>query len=382
MDASKLFSPVPLGRETLAHRIVMAPMTRRRATDDHIPTPIMVDYYRQRAIVPGTLLISEAAAVSPRAAARRNTPGIWSHEQVEAWKPVTAAVHARGSFIFLQMWMCGRAASPGTVKRGADLTSSGDVAIGPDLPAPRPMTDNEIRASISEWVLASKNAIEAGFDGVELHGANGYLLDQFTQETCNNRQDHWGGSVGNRSRYPLAVAKACAEAIGAERVGYRLSPWTKLHGMGLQDPIPQFTHLVTGLRDLKLGYLHMIESRVAGNADTPGAGESLDFLAKLWGNTSPIIFAGGYNAVTAREKAHDEQARGRQGLVAFGRVFISNPDLPDRIKDMLPVTRYNRDLFYLVGSQDGYTDYPLWEKQKDREGTEPPHVWPATTAAV
>ncbi|KAH8908991.1 NADPH dehydrogenase [Coniochaeta sp. PMI_546] len=381
METSSLFSPVTVGRAKLSHRVVMAPMTRRRASDDHVPSPVMAEYYSQRAVVPGTLIISEATSVSPRSAALPNTPGIWSREQVEAWKPITAAVHARGSFIYVQLWMCGRAARPGAVRRGAGVVSSGDVPVGPGSPAPRPMTEDEIQESITEFAQASRNAIEAGFDGVELHGANGYLLDQFTQDVSNNRHDRWGGSVENRSRFPLAVAKAVAEAIGADRVGYRVSPWSKHHGMGMRDPVAQFTDLVAGLRDLKLSYLHVVESRVSGNSDAPGR-ESVDFLAELWGDTSPVIFAGGYNAVTARGRVDEEQARGRRALVAFGRVFVSNPDLPTRIRDMLPVTRYERDLFYEVGSEKGYIDYPLWDEQKKTEGLDTKHVWPTGQTAA
>lgn len=380
---SVLFSPLTLGRTTLSHRIVMAPMTRRRASDDHIPTPLMVTYYAQRSAVPGTLLIAEATSVSPRSAALPNTPGLFTPAQIAAWKPVVAAVHARGCAIYVQLWMCGRAARPGAVRRGAEVVSAGNVPVGPGSPVPRPMTEGEIRSAVAGFASAARAAVqEAGFDGVELHGANGYLLDQFTQEGSNNRTDEWGGSVEARSRFPLAVAEAVAKAVGPERVGYRVSPWSRHHGMGMRDPVPQFTYLVARLRELGLGYLHVVESRVEGNADAAGRGESVDFLAEVWGDVSPVIFAGGYDAVTARERADGEERRGRKGLVAFGRAFVSNPDLPVRIREMLPVTRYRRELFYEVGAAEGYVDYPLWEEQEGKEGVGREHVWPTGLGAV
>ena len=376
---SALFSPIKVGHAALSHRVVMAPMTRRRATSNFVPEPIMAEYYRQRAIVPGTLIITEATSVSPRSAALPNTPGIWSDEHIEAWKPITSAVHEQGSFIYVQLWMCGRAARPGAVKRGAEVVSASDIPWDSDSPKPRSLTEAEIHQCVEEFRQAAVNAVAAGFDGVELHGANGYLLDQFTQDVSNQRQDQYGGSIENRSRFPFMVAKAVADAIGPERVGYRVSPWSHHHGMRMSNPIPQFADLVGQLKELCLSYLHVIESRVQGNADTPDNKESIEFLADLWDKTSPVIFAGGYNADTSRQRVAEEESKGRQALVAFGRTFVSNPDLPLRINKFLPVTRYNRDLFYEVGAKEGYTDYPLW---KDEEGNWDPsrskeHVWPA-----
>lgn len=396
MADSALFSPLRVGRVALAHRVVMAPMTRRRATVDFVPTPLMVEYYGQRASVPGTLLITEATSVSPRSAALPNTPGVFTQEQIDAWKPVTQAVHERGSFIYMQLWMCGRAARPGAVKRGAWVVSASDVPVGapapPDnSPVPRPLTEDEIQTCIADYRQAAINAVtEAGFDGVELHGANGYLLDQFTQDVSNRRTDGWGGSVAKRSRFAVAVATAVAEAIGADRVGYRVSPWSRHHGMRMADPVPQFTDLIGRLKALKLAYLHVIEGRVQANADLPAhlAAEPVDFVADVWGATSPIIFAGGYNAQTARQRVDSEQQQmpqRREALVAFGRTFVSNPDLARRVREWLPVVRYNRDLFYEVGSPDGYTDYALCEEDgKDgaavvRKGKD--HQWPAATFA-
>ncbi|KAK7416595.1 hypothetical protein QQX98_005066 [Neonectria punicea] len=366
LTESPLFSPIAVGNVTLSHRVVMAPMTRRRASSDFVPEPIMTEYYRQRANVPGTLLISEATAVSPRSAALPNTPGVWADEHIEAWKPITSAVHEQGSFIYVQLWMCGRAARPGAVSRGAEVVSASDIPWDSRSPKPRSLTGAEIQQCVEDFRQGAINAVAAGFDGVELHGANGYLLDQFTQDVSNQRQDQYGGSIENRSRFPVMVAKAVADAIGPERVGYRVSPWSQHHGMRMSNLIPQFKDL----------------SRVQGNADAPQNTESIDFLADLWDRTSPIIFAGGYNAETSRKRVEDEEGRGRQALVAFGRTFVSNPDLPLRIKRFLPVTRYNRDLFYEVGAKEGYTDYPTWEEEEVDWDTarSKEHVWPAGSA--
>jgi NADPH2 dehydrogenase len=381
MGESNLFTPVNVGRAALAHRVVMAPMTRRRAAEEHVPSSLMIDYYSQRASIPGTLIISESTAITPKSASLPNTPGIWNQTQINAWNPITAAVHAKGSFIYLQLWMCGRAARPGAVKRGAEVISSGDIAIGPEQPIPRPVTEEEIEQLIKDFAQAARNAVDAGFDGVELHGANGYILDQFTQDVCNNRTDQWGGSIENCSRFPVAVARAVADAIGADRVGYRVSPWSRHHGMRMDDPIPQFSHLVGKLKHLKLSYLHVIESRVQGPLDVGGS-EPVEFLAELWGETSPIIFAGGYNAESSREKVDEQQGLGRESLIAFGRTFVSNPDLPLRVKEFLPITKYIRDLFYEVGKTEGYVDYPSWEEEKKSDTMQDlKHVWPTGLAS-
>ncbi|KIW13024.1 hypothetical protein PV08_08211 [Exophiala spinifera] len=335
----------------------MAPMTRRRALLDYTPHDMMTEYYAQRASVAGTLLISEATSVSPRSAAMPHTPGIWTAEHIAAWKAITDAVHARQSYIFVQLWMCGRAARPGAVKRGAEVVSASTVPIGAEYPTPRSLSETEIQECIGEFRQAGINAIRAGFDGVEVHGANGYLVDQFTQSVSNVRGDQWGGSVQNRARFGIAVAKALADAIGPERVGYRVSPWSHHHGMGMEDPIEQFTYLVQNLSALNLAYLHVIESRVQGNADVIGT-ESIDFLIKAWDNGNPIILAGGYNATTSREAVDKWRPLGKNMAVAFGRSFVSNPDLPLRIQQQLPIAAHRRDMFYEVLNPDGYINYP------------------------
>ncbi|KAH8810613.1 hypothetical protein F5884DRAFT_842710 [Xylogone sp. PMI_703] len=352
---TKLFTPVQVGKCPLKHRIVMAPMTRRRGLETLTPSDLMIEYYSQRASIPGTLLISEATSVSPRSAAQPNTPGLYTEEHISGWRAVTDAVHAKGSYIFAQLWITGRAAKAGAVKRGAEIVSCSDIPAGPDSIIPRPLVEEEIYEFIDAFKQASINAVKAGFDGVELHGANGYLIDQFTQDVSNRRTDGWGGSIEKRSRFGVEVARAVVEAIGAERVGYRISPWSTHQGMRMADPIPQFTHLIGELRKLKLAYLHVIEARVKGNADIDAA-ESIDVFVEAWGNATPVIVAGGYTGASSQQTL-DEKYKDKDVLVAFGRNFISNPDLPYRLQHDLAITKYNRDLFYEVLQPKGYIDY-------------------------
>lgn len=355
MGTSKLFSPVQVGHCNLQHRIAMAPMTRRRARDDYVATDLMVDYYAQRASTPGTLLISEAVATSARASVWQNTTGIYNEPQMSKWRSVVEAVHSKGSYIFAQLWMTGRAARPLAVAAGAEVFSSSAIPWSLDSAVPRPLEEEEIWACINDFRQAAVNAIAVGFDGVEIHGANGYLVDQFTQDTCNQRNDAWGGSIEKRAKFGIEVAKAVAGAIGPEKTSFRISPWCRHHGMGMDNPVPQFVHLLQELQKLKLAYLHIIEARVSGNEDSHFT-ESIDVFVEAWNNTSPLIVAGGYTAESAKQ-AVDGKYHDRDILIAFGRQFISNPDLPFRIKQGLPFTKYNRDTFYEVLSTNGYTDY-------------------------
>ncbi|MCJ1458038.1 Chanoclavine-I aldehyde reductase fgaOx3 [Mycoblastus sanguinarius] len=361
-----LFEPLQLGALPLAHRVVMAPLTRFRASDDHVHGDLAVEYYAQRASVPGTFLTTEATFISPRASGYPNVPGIYNQQQIDSWKKITDAVHAKGSYIFVQLWALGRAAKPEIVnsEAGGDwYASSSATPMAAGIPEPRELKEEEIWGLVEDYAQAARNSIEAGFDGVEIHGANGYLIDQFTQDICNKRTDAWGGSVENRSRFGLEVAKAVVAAIGAERVGIRLSPFSTFQTMKMADPIPQFTHLITGLKELKLAYLHMVESRISGNADVEST-EKVDFALKLWGDKSPVLIAGGFQPDSAR-RAMDEYS-GYNIAIVFGRHFISNPDLPFRIQKGLELTKYNRDTFYKVKSPEGYVDYPFskeWEAQ-------------------
>lgn len=222
---------------------------------------------------------------------------------------------------------------------------------------PEALTEEEIKSYIANYAQAAKNAIAAGFDGVEIHGANGYLIDQFTQDTCNKRTDSWGGSVENRARFGIEVAKAVTAAVGSERTGMRLSPYSTFQAMKMDDPVPQFSYLAENLKAIKLAYLHVVESRVSGIADTEST-EKVDFLIDIWGKTSPIFIAGGFTSASAK-KAVDEEYTNKDVAVVFGRYFISNPDLVFKIEKDIKLTPYNRDTFYNPKKAEGYTDYPF-----------------------
>ncbi len=351
--------PLRIGNCQLQHRLVMAPLTRLRAAEDHVQLPIATEYYEQRATVPGTLLIAEATFISFVSSGRdANAPGIFTPEQMRQWKEITTAVHKKGSFIFLQLWALGRAARVKALEaKGLEMVSSSATPMDSEAPTPRPMTEDEIWQCVKDFAQASKNTIEAGFDGIEIHAANGYLIDQFTQDNCNVRTDAWGGSIEKRARFCLEIAKAVSEAIGPERTAIRLSPYSTFQSMRMTDPIPQFTYLIENLKKLKLAYLHLVESRVAGNADVEST-EKIDFGIKAWGNTSPILLAGGFRPASAK-RAVEEEYTVYDIAIVFGRYFISNPDLPYRVLNGVELTPYNRDTFYKVKSPDGYIDYPF-----------------------
>ena len=360
MSDSRLFTPLRIGRNDLKHRMVMAPLTRYRADDSHVPLPFVKEYYAQRASVPGTLLITEATFITPQAGGYANVPGIWSPQQISAWTEVTKAVHEKGSFIYLQLWALGRTADPANLKAEGNfelVSSSASPLEGHGPHPPRALTVTEIQQWVKDYAQAAKNAIEAGFDGVELHGANGYLIDQFTQDMVNHRTDEYGGSIENRSRFGLEATKAVVDAIGADRTGIRLSMWSTFQGMRMKDPVPQFTHLIEGLKSLGLSYLHVVESRISGNADVE-ATEKIDFAIDIWGKTSPVLIAGGFKPDSAT-RAVDAEYENHDIAIVFGRLFIPNPDLPFRIKEGIQLTPYNRELFYNKTQEHGYTDYPF-----------------------
>ncbi|KAL1955688.1 hypothetical protein VTO42DRAFT_8160 [Malbranchea cinnamomea] len=360
----QIFSPLQVGNCHLAHRIAMCPLTRWRANAAHVHQSIGREYYEQRASVRGTLLISEATFISPRAAGYANAPGIWNDEQIQAWKEIVDAVHAKGSYIYLQLWALGRAANAAVLKQefGHDVVSSSAVPLKEGQEPPRALTEPEIHQFIADYAQAAKNAVQkAGFDGVEIHAANGYLIDQFTQDTCNKRTDNWGGSVENRARFCLEVTRAVVDAVGAQNVGLRLSPYSTFQGMRMADPVPQFTYLVERLRDFKLAYLHVVEPRIAGNADIESS-DNIDWLVNLWGNTSPVVVAGGYKPDLASVQAVADRFKESDVIVGFGRYYISNPDLPFRIQKGIAATPYDRGTFYIPESPKGYIDYPFSEE--------------------
>jgi 2,4-dienoyl-CoA reductase-like NADH-dependent reductase (Old Yellow Enzyme family) len=302
------------------------------------------------------MIIAEAAMISASEGGIPHGPGLWNEAQIQGWKKITDAVHAKGSSIFCQLVALGRAASPDLLQKdGYEVLAPSPIPIE-GMPVPKELREEQIQDSIANFAIAAKNAIRAGFDGVEVHAANGYLVDQFLQDISNQRQDQWGGSVPNRARFGIEVAQALVDAIGAEKVGFRLSPWNTWQSMKMADPIPQFTYLVEHLKALKLAYLHVIESRVINNVDCEKA-ESINFLLDIWGKTSPVLVAGGYNPENVQ--AAFEDYKNNDVAVVFGRHFLANPDLPFRLQHQLALNSYDRSRFYAAQQAAGYADYPF-----------------------
>ncbi len=358
MTETSLFAPTTLGPLPLRNRIVMAPMTRSRAIDGNTPNDLMAQYYGQRA--GAGLIVTEGTSPSPNGTGYPRIPGIWSQAQVAGWRTVTGAVHARGGRIFVQLMHTGRVGHPLNLPAGAELLAPSAVAAEGEMytdakglqphPVPRAMTDAEVRAAIDEYVRASRNAIAAGFDGVELHGANGYLIEQFLSPQTNRRGDDWGGSVEKRQRFALEVATAVALAIGGERVGIRLSPYGVNAGMKPYPEIEEtYTALVPKLASTGLVYVHVVDHSAMGAPTVP---EELKLaLRRAWSRT--FILSGGFDRATA-EAALKE---GRGDLIAFGRPFLANPDLVTRLERRLPLNAPDVATFYTPGAK-GYTDYP------------------------
>ena len=358
---SPLFTPARLGPYVLDHRVAMAPLTRMRAGPGEVPTALMASYYAQRT-TPGGLIISEATPVSSRGFGYAHTPGIFTKAQVAGWQPVTEAVHARGGRIFLQLWHVGRQShqdlQPGGVLPVAPsaIAAVGDAYTdaGPKPhPVPRALALDEIPGIVAEFRQGAAHALAAGFDGVEIHGANGYLPDQFLQDGSNRRTDAYGGPIANRARFLLEITEAAAAVWGGERVGVRLSPSGEYGSMSDSDPAATFGYIAEGLNAFGLAYLHVVEPRVRGNdtinaAAPPVATRELRRIFK-----GPIIAAGGFDKASAEAII----AAGDADLVAFGRRFISNPDLVRRLREDLPLSPYDRSTFY-GGNWRGYTDYP------------------------
>ncbi|RDX41589.1 NADH:flavin oxidoreductase/NADH oxidase [Lentinus brumalis] len=358
-----LFQPVRVGEITLGHRVVLAPLTRCRTNNRGVHTELAVEYYAQRASVPGTLLISEATYVSRAAEGRSaNAPGVWNEEQVAAWKKVADAVHAKGSYIFMQIWALGRAARLEYIReQDPDFAyvSASDVPLSGREESPRPLAASEIKEYVQAFAQAARNAVVgAGFDGVEIHAAHGYLVDQFTQEMSNKRTDEYGGSIDNRCRFALEIVDAVSQAVGEQKTAIRISPWSTFQDMRMVDPVPTFTYLVTRLAEdhPDLAYLHVVQVGISGGTDmVPAVGESNDFIRKIW-LPRPLVSAGGY----VREKAMQVAEETGQ-LIAFGRAFVSNPDLPLRLMKDIPLAAWDRDVFYTPEDPHGYIDYPTAE---------------------
>jgi N-ethylmaleimide reductase len=361
IEHSHLLSPIEVGPLRLSHRVVMAPLTRLRSiVPGDVPGPLMLDYYSQRASE-GGFIISEATAISVTGRGYHGAPGIYSEDQVAGWKKITNSVHSSGGRMFLQLWHVGRTShvemtggvppvGPSVVPyEGRAFISSGWAPVSPN----RALDVSEIPALLEDYYDATRRAHAAGFDGVEIHSGNGYLLDQFLQDGSNKRMDEYGGPPENRARLLLEVTRAVIDAWDSQHVAVRVSPGTSFNGMSDSNPTATFSYVAQSLNKLNLPYLHIIEPRVAGSLELadgllPIAAAQMRQFFK-----GRIIAAGGFNA----DSAEAIIAKGDADLVAFGRHFIANPDLPRRIRLKASLNPYDRATFY-GGDRRGYTDYP------------------------
>ncbi len=355
----KLLTPVQVGRYELPNRMVMAPLTRNRAKAGDVPYELHAQYYAQRASA--GLIVTEASQILPQGKGYLATPGIYSAEQIAGWKLVTKAVHDQGGRIFLQLWHVGRISHP-------DLQPQGELPVAPSAIAPQGMAStyegekpfvtpralerNEIPGLIEAYRQGAANALSAGFDGVEIHSANGYLLDQFLHDGSNQRTDEYGGSIENRARLLLAVTEAVVGVWGSDRVGLRLSPTGTLNAVSDANPEALFRYVVTSLNRFNLAYLHLVEPRL-DNPETRDKNKDLGthFFRSIYRGI--LISAGGYD----RNTGNAVLEAGDADLIAYGRWFISNPDLPERFAINAPLNPYDRSSFY-GGDEHGYTDYP------------------------
>jgi N-ethylmaleimide reductase len=353
---SKLFEPFQLGPITLPNRVVMAPLTRNRALEGLVPGPLAVEYYGQRASA--GLLISEASQVSRQGQGYQDTPGIYSKQQVAGWRKVTDRVHQRQGRIFIQLWHVGRISHTSLQpNNGAPVGPSAIRANGKtfvngtftDISEPRALKLEEIPGIVEDFRRGAANALEAGFDGVEIHGANGYLLDQFAKDGANKRSDAYGGSIENRAKLMLEVSKAVAAEAGPNRTGIRISPVTPANDVSDSNPQPLFDYIVDHLNAMKLVYIHVIEGATGGPRD----------IAPFDYSSLRKRFKGAYMANNGYdfELANKVLAANAADLIAFGKPFISNPDLVERLKRDAPLNEWDKATFYGGGAK-GYTDYP------------------------
>jgi N-ethylmaleimide reductase len=356
-----LFDSYTLGTLPLPNRVVMAPLTRNRAVAGMVPSPFAAEYYAQRASA--ALLIAEATQVSQQGQGYQDTPGIYSDAQVAGWRRVTDAVHAAGGKIFLQLWHVGRISH-------TDLQPDGGAPVAPsairadaktyvggtfvDTSEPRALELDEIPGIVEDFRRGAANAIRAGFDGVEVHGANGYLLDQFAKDGANHRTDAYGGSIENRARLMLEVTSAVVAEVGAERTGIRISPVTPANGVSDSNPQPLFEYIVDALSALDLVYLHVIEGATGGPRDVA----PFDYGALRRRFANAYMANNGYTL----ELSNQALAAGEADLIAFGQAFIANPDLVDRLRQNAPLNAIDKDTLY-GGGAEGYSDYPTLAKQ-------------------
>jgi N-ethylmaleimide reductase len=356
-QTSKLFEPFQLGPITLPNRLVMAPLTRNRAVPPGmVPSPLAVDYYGQRASA--GLLVTEASQVSQQGQGYQDTPGIYSREQVAGWRKVTDRVHEKGGRIFIQLWHVGRISHTSLQPNGgapvapSAIRAKGKTFVGDafvEISEPRALELSEIPDIIDDFKRATANALEAGFDGVEIHGANGYLLDQFAKDGTNKRTDAYGGGIENRAKLMLEVSKAVAIEAGANRTGIRISPVTPANDISDSNPQPLFDHIVDGLNALKLAYLHVVEGATGGPRDYA----PFDYASLRKRFAGAYVANNGYDF----ELATKSLAAGAADLIAFGKPFISNPDLVERLKKGAALNGWDKATFYGGGAK-GYTDYP------------------------
>jgi len=363
MEKIKLFTPVKVGSVELKNRIVMSPMTRSRAIGN-IPNDLMAEYYAQRASA--GLIITEGTAPSANALGYARIPGVFNTQQVEGWKKITTAVHEKGCKIFIQLMHTGRISHPLNMPEGSEIIAPS--AIKPkgqmftdakklqDFPVPKEMTADDIVKAKAEYVTAAKNAIDAGFDGVELHGANGYLLEEFMSPVSNIRKDDYGGSIEKRCRFVIEVTAAVAEAIGKDRTGIRISPYGTASDMPLYPEIDAtYKYLSEKLNELGIAYIHLADHSSMGSPIVPM--EIKKAIRSIFKNT--LLLSGGYD----KTKAETDLENGLGDLIVFGRPFICNPDLVERMKEGLPISQKLRpDLFYTAG-KEGYTDYPTYKTE-------------------
>lgn len=348
-----LFNPLQTGSVSLANRILMAPLTRARADAGHMPNALMAEYYSQRATA--GLIVTECTMVAENTSAFYAEPGIYNAEQITAWKVVTDAVHAKGGKIFMQIWHAGRAAVP-AFNNGVENVGPSAIAIDSEVhtpdgkvpnAVPRELRLDEIPALVAAYAQGAKNAIAAGFDGVEVHGANGYLIDQFLRDSANTRTDSYGGSIENRTRFLFEVLTAVSAAIGADKVGLRLSPINSYNSMKDSDPLALISYLTTRLNEFKLAYLHLMRSDFF-------QAQTGDVLTIARANYKGVLIGNmGYNA----DEAAQAISNSTLDAVAFGTSFLANPDLPARIKQGAALNAPDAATFYTPGAK-GYTDYP------------------------
>ena len=359
MNGTKtLFSPVQLGVQALRNRMVMAPMTRLRATGN-IPQPIMSTYYAQRATA--GLIITECTAVSPMSLGNMNCPGIYSPEQVEGWRQVTEAVHQAGGKIFLQLWHCGRMSHPALLTGQQPVAPSAIAPLGElytpigkvALETPRALERDEISEIIEQFRRGAENAKAVGFDGVELHGAFGYLIDQFLQDGSNHRTDEYGATVENRARFLLEVVEAVSSVWGTNRVGIKLSPSNTFYGMVDSSPQSTFKWVLEALSPLNLAYVHLMEPNEYDLKSRDVLSPVTPLFRPFYQGT--LITNGGYR----KESANAALAKGDADLVSFGSLFLANPDLPKRFELNAALNMPDPKTLYSSGSEAGYTDYPF-----------------------